>query len=141
MGPFVSARLIDQTWKRVGASSGKQILKLQKRHIKLQKPLSTYITAHVESLREEAAGVFLYVAHVMLEAALTCIPKPTKVSASDIVNAEKDLRSGIEVDSETYLLEYAADAFTEGDVTLGSNEIESMMESAHVVALSIHRAF
>lgn len=103
---------------------------------------TTYITAHVESLREEAAGVFLYVAHVMLEAALTCIPKPTKVSASDIVNAEKDLRSGIEVDSEPYLLEYAADAFTEGDdVTLGSNEIESMMESAHVVALSIHRAF
>jgi len=142
MKPFITDKLIDQTWRRVGASSGKEILKLQKLHFKIQKPLVTFIASHVDSLREEAAGVFLYVAHVMLEAALTCKPKPWKVTASDIQAAEEDLNSGVGVDTEIHLTMYASEAFTEtDDVTLGSNEIESMLDSAHVIALCIHRSF
>ena len=142
MEPFVTEILINQTWRRIGVFSGKEILKLQKRHFKIQKPLATYIAKHVDSLREEAAGVFLYVAHVMLEAALTCKPKPRKVTASDIRAAEEDLDSGIEVNAEIHLTMYASEAFTEADdVALGSNEIESMLDSAHVIASCIHRSF
>ena len=133
---------MEKTRRRIGDYSGKEVLKLQKRYFKAQKPLATYIAKHVELLREEAAGVFLYVAHVMLEAGLSCNPKPRKVTVSDIQTAEEDLDSGVGVDAEIHLTIYASEAFTEpDDVTLGSNEIESMMDSAHVISLCIHRAF
>ncbi len=141
MEPYVPEKLIDSTWKRVGASRSKELTKLQKRHLKLQKPLVNFISAHVESLREDAAGVFLYVAHVILEAALNCSPRPRKISAADIQKARDDLSAGIGGDTEVYLTQYASEAFSEDDdVTLGVNEIESMMSSIQIVNLCIHRA-
>ena len=78
----------------------------------------------------------------MLEAALSCNSKPRKVTTSDIEIAERDLNSRIGTDAEIHLTTYASDACTQADdVTLGSNEIESMLDSAHVIALCIHRAF
>ncbi len=141
MEPCISERLIERTWKRVGASSSKDVTKLQKRHLKLQKPLVTFISAHVESLREDAAGVFLYVAHVILEAALNCTPKPRKITATDIQKARDDLNAGNGGDAEIYLTQYASEAFSEDDdVTLGVNEIELMMTSIQLVNLCIHRS-
>ena len=136
--------MVDATWQRIGGSSGFEINKLRKRHLKLQKPLSLFIDRHVDFYREEAAGVFLYVAHAILEAALSCSPRPKKISTSMIESVAAKLKSEGLTDDEFHLSNYAYEAFTEldkDDVVLSTDELETMLDSISILTMCIHQGF
>jgi hypothetical protein len=76
--PYISAELIERTWRRVGGFKDHEMIKLQKLHIKEQKPLTLHVYELLPEFREDACGVAIYVYQVVLEAFRNTLPRPKR---------------------------------------------------------------
>ena len=70
---------MDQTNQSVGLLTGSEIVEIQKRALKTQRALTKFVYDHVLVLREDSAGVGIYVYHVILETFGTLKPRVSKV--------------------------------------------------------------
>jgi len=148
--PHVPKELIDTTWREVGASSEKQILKIQKTHRKAQRALTIFVYKQFADFREDAAGVGIFVYHVVLEAFSRARPRPRSVRSAQIERAfghqrhpeEFDPERSIEQSPEPHALRYAYEALTEDtdDVTLSEQELEHIFGVLHAVISCLHGA-
>ncbi len=147
--PFVSEKLIARTWKNMGKYEGIGIQKLQKRHQKSQKALTTFVYSFLEDFREDTSGVLLFIFHVVVEAFGNTNPRPKRVSKPQIeivvgekeVQASRSTAQAIESSPEPFALKYVYDALTgEGDVVLSNKEIASIFALHVVVVECLHRA-
>lgn len=140
----ISREEIDKIWRKIGTLSGEAILRLQQRHLKRQKAITRYIAKQVENFREDAAGVFLYVAHAVLEASEQHTPRPKRVSSTEIEKALAEASAPGYESPEPHLITYAIEAFTEvsdeDDVVLSEHEFDSFLVMINAIALCIHRA-
>ena len=147
--PYVSEKLIERTWKRMGAFEGAKIQKLQKRHQKSQKALTMFVYSFLEDFDEDACGVLLYVFHVVLEAFCNANPRPKRVSKPQIETAieEKEAQAyssmtmTMKHSPEPFVLKYVFEALTdERDVVLTKDEIASFFFFLLIVTECLHRA-
>lgn len=148
--PCVSEALIEKTWRRVGAMSADEIVKLQKVHRKFQKPAAMFIYRTAFDFREDAAGILLYVYHVTLEAFRCAQPAARSVTGRQIEAATKrhasatnfDWRDALESSQEPHLLRYVYEAFTEdeSDVVLSEHELSSFLRALDVTTYCLHDA-
>ena len=140
----ISQEEIDNTWRKIGTLSEVAILRLQQRHLKRQKAITRYIAKQVENFREDAASVFLYVAHVVLEASEQHTPRPKRVSSTEVKRALAEVSASEFESPEQNLITYAREAFTEvsgeDDVVLSEYELDSFLAIINAMALCIHRA-
>jgi hypothetical protein len=119
--PFISQTVMEQTYQSVGSLTGSEIVGIQKRALKTQPALTKFIYNHVLVLREDSAGVSIYVYHVILETFGTLKPTVKKIKARHIAGAWEALRKemhnvredDIEASPEPAVLQYAFDALTE----------------------------
>ena len=146
---FVSAELIEKTWRRVGSYNGIEIQRTQKRHQKLQKALTKFVYSRLHEFREDAGGVFIYVFHVIVEAfenAPALLKSISKrqidfVSEDTDFNAAFSIARATECTPESHALQYAYEALTEADdVALSQHEIDSFLVNLEVVIECLHRA-
>jgi len=148
--PHVSAELMERTWRRIGACDDHEIEKLQKQHLRAQNPLTMFVYEKMSVFREDAAGLLLYVYHVVFEAFRTADPNAKLVSKPQIQLASRKLTAAIpfvvdqalESSPEQHVLRYAYEAFTEeGDnVALSEEEIDSFLHIGQIVIACLHGA-
>jgi len=124
---------MDRTWRSVGASTGPEIVQIQKTAMKTQPVLTRFVYDHAFALREDAAGVGMYIYHVIVETFGTVNPRVKKVKPKQVASLwqtlGKDVRGvredNIAVSAEPVVLQYAIDALTEDDdVVLSDEELE-----------------
>lgn len=150
MVPHVPEELIDTTWRAVGASTGEQILRIHKTHRKAQCALTMFVYHNFVDFREDAAGVGIYVYHVILEAFSRALPRPRCVRRAQIERVFGhqqqsegfDPERSIEQSPEPHALRYAYEALTEDtdDVVLSELEREHIFGVLHAVIRSLHDA-
>ena len=148
--PFIFEALMEKTWKRVGASAGRDILRMQKSHRKARNALTMFVYSSLMEHREEAAGAEIYVFHVVLEAFLHALPRPRRVSRKEIEASAQEAESidvpdapaeGEERTSEPHAMQYVIETLTESDdPTLTDEEIETFYRTLWVVVECLHRA-
>ena len=99
MEPLVSARLVEDTWRAVGAMSDGEIRRRQALCGKEQQELTGFVLAFTSELPPEALGLALYVHLVVIEAfrrsgAQFRKLKPTRIETTwrDNFGFVKDLR-------------------------------------------------
>lgn len=146
--PFVSQELIEKTWKAVAVSSEQQILKMQRNHQKKQQALTHFTFSHLLDLREEAAGVGIYVYHVVLFAFSRVSPKPGRVKRvqieqyidAGILVEEYDPIAKIAESSEPHVLRYVYEALTEDEdeVVLSDTEQAEIFNTLNLVVSCLH---
>ena len=145
---LVSPELIEKTWKAVATSSEQQILKMQRNHKKTQPALTQFIYTHLFGLREDAAGVGMYVYHVVLQAFSRILPKPGRVRRAQIqryIDAgalveDYDPKTKIAESSEPHVLLYVYEALTddEDEVVLSHTERVQIFNALHLVISCLH---
>lgn len=148
--PHVPKELIDTTWRAVGALSEERIPKIQKAHRKAQRALTIFVYKQFADFREDAAGVGIYVFHVVLEAFSRSLPRPRSVRSAQIERAfghhhqpeAFDPERAIGQSPEPHALRYAYEALTEDadDVTLSEQELEHIFGVLHAVISCLHDA-
>ena len=151
---FVSAELMERTWRKVAAFDRHQIIRLQKTHQKAQKPLAIFVYNSAEHVREEAGGVLFWVFHVVLEAFRHAEPRPARVSKRQIDNTlaihasvrhPSSQHHGQAMEeiptSEPHAMEYAFEALKEvDDPALTSEEVEGFLRTLSITVESLHAA-
>jgi len=148
--PYVSKDLIESTWQSVGASSGPEILRAQKKHRNSQDALSKFVYEDFLALREDAAGVGLFVFHVVVESFSRTQRRPKRVKWSQIKAASADQTTCLEFNPqqvcdspEPYVMRYVCEALYEpepDDVVLSENEREHLYCILEVVVFCLHSA-
>lgn len=147
--PFVSEELIETTWKTISAYGGIGIQKLQKRHQKRQKALTTVAYSFLDDFSEDASGVYLFIFHVVVEAFEKTVPRPKKITKPQIENALSEIElqaskstiDAVEKSSEPHALRYVREALFEvDDVVLSKSEIATMFALHSVFVECLHRA-
>jgi hypothetical protein len=147
--PYVSEKLIEITYKRMGVFEGTGIQKLQKRHQKSQKALTMFVYSFLRDFDEDACGVLLYIFHVVVEAFCNANPRPKRVSKPQIETAieEKEAQAyssmamTIEHSPEPFALNYVFEALTdEQDLALTKDTIASFFAILVIVTECLHRA-
>jgi hypothetical protein len=147
--PFVSEKLIETTWKAIGAYNGSEIQKLQKRHQKSQKALTTTAYSFLDNFSEDASGVFLFVFHVVVEAFEKTVPRPKIITKPQIENALSEIElqaststiDAVEISSEPHALRYVREALFEvDDVVISKSEIATIFALHSVFVECLHRA-
>lgn len=147
--PFISQTVMDHTWRSVGASTGSEIGQIQKRALKTQPALTRFVYDHALDLREDAAGVGMYIYHVIVETFGTVNPSVKKVKAKQVASVwqtlGKDIRGvredDIAVSAEPVVLQYAVDALTEDDdVVLSDEELEILYAVLRTAIECLHKA-
>lgn len=144
---FISSKLMERTWRRVGAYDRRQIRKLEKSHRKLQNALTLYVISAMPHFSEDANGLLLYIYHVVLEAFQGAEPRPRRVSVPQVEFWQKEVES-IETwsleeirTSEPHVLQYVAEALAEvDDVTLTADEADGISMILWVVVECLHSA-
>lgn len=149
--PHVSEELIDKTWRAVGAlDASDQILRMQNRHRRAQRALTLFAYMNFLDFREDAAGVGIYVYHVVLEAFSEVLPRPRSVRRAQIEQSWKDQRqlpdfdpeASIEQSPEPHALRYVYEALTEDsdEVVLSEHELELVFGALQAVIACLHDA-
>jgi hypothetical protein len=147
--PFVSEKLIETTWKTIGAYNGSEMQKLQKRHQKSQKALIKTAYSFLDDLSEDASGVFLYIFHVVIEAFEKTVPKPKKITKPQIEYAlsETELQTSkptidaLVTSPEPHVLRYVWEALFEvDDVVISKSEIATIFALHSFFVECLHRA-
>lgn len=146
--PHISKELMDKTWREVGALTGERIVRNQKSHRKVQNALTMFAYVKFTDLREDAAGVGIYVYHVVLEAFLRALARPKRVRRAQVERAfgyqnraeELDPEKSIEQSPEPHALRYVYEALYEGidDVVLSEDEQEHMFRILQAVIVCLH---
>lgn len=149
--PFISQTVMDQTYQSVGLLTGSEIVEIQKRALKTQPALTKFVYDHVLVLREDSAGVGIYVYHVILETFGTLKPRVSKVKPKHIAAAWETLRKerhsvredDIAASPEPAVLQYAFDALTEDDedVVLSEEEREIIYTVLGAAIECLHNAY
>ena len=150
--PYVCEDLIESTWQSVGVSSGPEILKSQEIHRNSQDALSKFVYEDFLSFREDAAGIGLFVFHVVVESFLRTRRRPERVKWSQIKAASADQRpcSGLKPQQvvhdspEPYVMRYVYEALYEpepDDVVLSENERAHLFCILAAVAFCLHSAY
>src|SRR5258705_13490046 len=67
MAAFVSADLVEQAWRRVGALDAPEVLRLQNRSGKFQPELVGFVLGFTSKMSPEAMGIALYAMLVVFE--------------------------------------------------------------------------
>jgi len=124
---YISCKLMDEVWQKVGAMDIDRIAALQKRHQKNQKALTKFAYGQLFELPEEVAGVGIYVFHVVVEAFAGLAPRPKAVRRPAIdrawaLSADALAREVFAV--EPHAAQYAEDALAEADDDVALTEIE-----------------
>ncbi|MFU8832259.1 MAG: hypothetical protein ACNA7J_08905 [Wenzhouxiangella sp.] len=140
----ISDELMDHTWKKVGSGQPHQLQAMQKKHQRDQKALTKFAYRHLMELPVDAAGVGLYVFHVILEAFFALSPRPRAVRRSAIDLTWK-LPAEVLAENvrtkEPYAAQYLEDALTEGDeVDLTESERALCSHVIQVAILNLHGA-
>jgi hypothetical protein len=149
--PFISQTVMEHTYQSVGSLTGSEIVEIQKRAQKTQPALTRFVYDHVLVLREDSAGVGIYVYHVILETFGTLKPSVRKVKPKYIAGAWETLRKevysvredDIEASLEPAVLQYAFDALTEDgdDVVLSEEELEIIYTVLGTAIECLHNAY
>ena len=149
--PFISQTVMDQTYQSMGSSTGSEIGEIQKRAQKTQPALTRFVYDHALVLREDSAGVGIYVYHVILETFGTLKPRVSKVKPKHIAGAWETLRKerhsvredDIAASPEPAVLQYAFDALTENDedVVLSEEEREIIYTVLGAAIECLHNAY
>lgn len=148
---YVSAELMEATWHSVGASGADHVLRMQKRHQKIQKALCRYVYSQfLEDLREDAAGVGLYAYHVLLEAFLSARPglrpirKPAINRTHESLTVSGPYADLVSASPEPHALQYVHDVLfdppDDDDVVLSGEEAALCWQVLHTVVLCLHEA-
>ena len=159
--PLVSATLMEQTWRAVGASSDAAVQRMQKQCGKDQEELTAFVLAFTSDLRPEALGLALYVHLVATEAFRRSGAKFRRLKAGPIEQTWKenfgfinDLKAAghtcshfslsPELTSEPSVVQYVIDALTEQDnddpVVLSDAEFWHILQILKTVADCMHDA-
>ncbi len=149
--PFISQTVMDQTYQSVGSSTGTEIGEIQKKAQKTQPALTRFVYDHALVLREDSAGVGIYVYHVILETFGTLKARVRKVKPKHIAGVwetlRKEIRSvredDIEASPEPAVLRYAFDALTEDgdDVVLSEEELDILYAVLGTAIECLHNAY
>lgn len=144
----IPKELVESTWRAVGALTGEQILRIQKNHRKAQRALTMFAYDNFADFRGDAAGVGIYVYHVVLEAFSRALPRPTRVAKAQIERSldnqrqrkEFDLETSLEESPEPHVLRYVYEALSEDaeDVVLSEHEREHIFGVLEAVVLCLH---
>jgi len=148
--PIISSELVSSTWQTVGASSGAQVRGLQARHNKTQRALGLFVYDEFLSYREEAAGVGIYVYHVVLEMFMQARPRLKRVRRAQLEQVLADLSAAgenapanaIAQSPEPHALRYVHEALYQyqGDVALSEDEGERIFRFMQAVIIALHDA-
>ena len=149
--PFISQTVMERTYQSVGSLTGSEIVEIQKRAQKTQPALTRFVYDHVLVLREDSAGVGIYVYHVILETFGTLKPRVRKIKSRHIAGVWEALRKeihnvredDIEASPEPAVLRYALDALTEDgdDVVLSEEELEIIYTVLGTAIECLHNAY
>ncbi len=126
---YISHSSMDVAWKKVGAMSADRIRSMQKRHQKAQKALAKFACSKLLDLREDSAGVGIYVFHVIVEAFSSVSPKPKSVRRPAI-NRVWELPMS-ELDSEVRAFEPHASQYLEEALSEEDDVVLTKEEQAH----------
>ncbi len=142
---YVSHELMEKTWQEVASRGVGPIGRMQKRHQKERKALVNFAYVHIFELREDAAGVGLFVFHVIVEVFSRVTPRPGKVrqSAIDRVQAQPAEELAQQTrQCEPHVAQYLVDALTEedDDVALSEEERVHCAWVLQAVIVCLHRA-
>ena len=161
MEPLVSAQLVEDTWRAIGALSDDEIRRKQALCGKEQQELTGFVLAFTSDLPPEAFGLALYVHLVVIEAfrrsgARFRRLKPTRIEttwrenfgfigdlkAAGHTRAPFQLRP--ELASEPAVMQYVIDALTEENeddpVSLGEEDFWRIVQVLKTVADCMHSA-
>lgn len=146
--PYVPNELMEKTWRAVAASTSEQIQRIQKSHRKAQRALTSFVYSNFIDFHEDAAGVGIYVFHVVLEAFSRALPRPRRVRRAQIerffdhLDQIKDFNPEmlIEESPEPHALRYVYEALSddEDDVVLSEHELEQIFGILQVVIMCLH---
>ncbi len=149
--PFISQTVMEQTCQSVGSLTGTEIGEIQKRAQKTQPALTRFVYDHGLVLREDSAGVGIYVYHVILETFDSLRPRVRKVKPRHIAGVWETLRKeihsvredDIEASPEPAVLQYAYDALTEDDddVVLSEEELGIIYTVLGTTIECLHNAY
>ena len=141
---YVSSKQMDEIWQKVGAMRTDQISAMQKRHRKDQKTLTKFTYAHLLELTEEAAGIGLYIFHVVVEAfsSLTPRPKAVRRPAIDRVwELSAATLAHMALSAEPHVTRYLEEALAEEDeVVLTNAEWFHCASVVHATIVVLHGA-
>jgi hypothetical protein len=160
MTQLVSAALIDETWRAVGASSPATIRQLQKQCGKDHEELTGFMLGFTSDLRPEALGLVLYVHLVVTHAFRRCGAKfrrirpgriertwATNLAFIDHLKSGGYPRAAIPTEaassSEPAVLRYILDALTEDDddpIELSDEEFWHILRVLKTVVDCLHDA-
>lgn len=141
---YVSESLMAHAWQKMGAMRTDQVLAMQKRHRKEQKTLAGFAYAQLLELREDAAGVGIYVFHAVVEAFSRVLPKPKAVRRPAIERAfglssatlAEEVRG-----AEPHAAQYLEEALLEEDeVILTDSERALCTHVVQAAILCLHEA-
>jgi hypothetical protein len=161
MEPLVSAQLVEDTWRAVGAMSDNEIRRRQALCGKEQQELTGFVLAFTSELPPEALGLALYVHLVVIEAfrrsgAQFRKLKPTRIESTwrDNFGFINDLKTAghrraafqlrPELASEPAVMQYVIDALTEESeddpVSLSEDDFWRILQVLKTVADCMHSA-
>jgi len=140
----VSHERMESVWRTAGAKGTPHAAAMQKRHQKQQKALAKFAYKQLLACREDAAGVGLYVFHMVLEAFAGLRPRPATVRRGAIDRAwavplaELDRQARA---AEPHATQYLHEALTEGDdVVLTDEEIALCRRVIQAAIVCLHEA-
>ncbi len=149
--PYISQTVMEHTWQSVGSLTGSEIGQIQMRAQRTQPALTRFVYDHACDLREDAAGIGIYVYHVICETFATLKPRIRTVKPKQIASVwetlGKDIREfredDIEDSSEPAVLQYAFDALTEDDddVVLSEEELGIIYTVLGTTIECLHNAY
>jgi hypothetical protein len=144
MQTYVTDEQMDNVWQEVCRKSESQILAMQKRHRKEQKVLVNFACDHLLDLREDAAGVGIYVFHVIVEAFSGAFPRPQPVRRPEITQvlmlSDETLAQEVKA-IEPHAAQYLEEALAEeGDVMLFDEEQVYFTHIIQIAILCLHMA-
>ena len=161
MTALVSTRVMEETWRAVGALSEREIRKRQGLCGKEQKELTGFVLGFTSDLREEALGLALYAHFVVVEAFRRSGAAFRKIESGNIERTWKDnfgftndlrvagyTRSPFQLQedlsSEPAAMQYVIDALTEEDsddpVRLTDQEFWHVLQVLKTVTDCMHEA-
>jgi len=144
---YVSHELMEATWQQVGAQPLKATARMQKRHQKAHKVLTRFAYDNLFVMREDAAGVGIYVFHVILEAFSRGAPRPGKIRPPAIERARALSDDELARESrrcEPHVAQYLEDALSNSEqdeeVLLTPQEWAECARVLRAALLCLHRA-
>lgn len=161
MGPLVTAELMEESWRAIGALSDGEIRKRQQLCGKEQEELTSFVLAYASDLAPEALGLALYAHLVVVEAFRRSGARFRSIKARTIEDTwkanfgfinglraagrpEAPFQLDPDLSSEPAVMQYVIDALTEQNeddpVGIGDDDFWRTLQLLKTVADCMHSA-